>query len=105
MVLRSAFAALAALLVANAVFAILDPDAEAAHEVMLHLVPSGVYVLSAALVVERARRDARERIGWSLLAIGLCLYAAGNVVWVTWLEDLPSPPIPSISDVLWLSLY
>ena len=32
-------------------------------------------------------------------------YAAGNLLWALWLEHLAEPPIPSVSDGLWLALY
>ena len=51
------------------------------------------------------RHRARGRGAWILVAIGLSLYGTGNLLWALWLEHVESPPIPSICDVLWLSLY
>ena len=64
-----------------------------------------VYVLAAAVVVFRAVRSPDQRGAWMLLAGGLTLYGAGNVVWQIWYDSLATPPIPSISDGLWLALY
>jgi diguanylate cyclase (GGDEF)-like protein len=64
-----------------------------------------VYVVAAAVVVFRAARRSRQRGAWILLAGGLTLYGAGNVVWQVFYNDLAAPPIPSISDGLWLALY
>jgi diguanylate cyclase (GGDEF)-like protein len=63
------------------------------------------YVLAAAIVVLRAVRIPDRRPAWILLAIGLSLYGAGNIVWTVLYDQLAAPPIPSISDVLWLALY
>ena len=40
-----------------------------------------------------------------MLCVGITLYGAGNLLWALWLEHVDAPPIPSVSDVLWLSLY
>jgi diguanylate cyclase (GGDEF)-like protein len=66
---------------------------------------SAVYVLVAAVVVWRAVRVRQFRGAWIAIGVGITLYGAGNLVWSFWLEHLPNPPIPSICDVLWLSLY
>jgi diguanylate cyclase len=67
--------------------------------------PSIVYVLVAAMVSLRAVRIREARGPWIVFAVGLTLYAAGNLLWAFWLEHLPNPPIPSVSDALWLSFY
>jgi diguanylate cyclase len=64
-----------------------------------------VYVVAAAIVVFRAVRVREQRGAWIVLAVGLSLYGAGNVVWALWYEHMASPPIPSFSDVLWIALY
>ncbi len=64
-----------------------------------------VYVLVAAIVTLRAVRIRVGRGAWSVLAVGVSLYAAGNLVWSLWLEHVADPPIPSVCDILWLSLY
>jgi diguanylate cyclase (GGDEF)-like protein len=66
---------------------------------------AAVYVVAAAIVVFRAIRVPDDRSAWMLLAVGLSLYGAGNVVWSVFYDSLADPPIPSISDVLWLALY
>jgi 4-amino-4-deoxy-L-arabinose transferase-like glycosyltransferase len=47
----------------------------------------------------------KSRVAWIAIAVGTCLYGSGNLVWAFWLQQLPNPPIPSISDAMWLSLY
>jgi len=65
----------------------------------------GVLLGSALLCAMRviARRD--ERVAWSLLALGLALYAGGNIYWSVALAGLEEAPFPSIADGLWLSFY
>jgi diguanylate cyclase (GGDEF)-like protein len=64
-----------------------------------------VYVLVAAIVALRATRGHAKRRAWAVFALGLALYAAGNLLWSLWLGHLRNPPFPSVSDGLWLSLY
>jgi hypothetical protein len=66
---------------------------------------AAVYVLVALIVWLRAIRVAESRGAWLVIAVGISLYGAGNLVWSLWLEHVASPPIPSIYDTLWLSLY
>jgi diguanylate cyclase len=68
-------------------------------------VSSLVYVLVAAIVALRALRVPEQRGPWIILAVGISLYGAGNLLWALWLEHVAEPPIPSVSDLLWLSLY
>jgi diguanylate cyclase (GGDEF)-like protein len=66
---------------------------------------AAVYVLVALIVIARAVRIPESRGAWAVIAAGITLYGAGNLVWSFWLEHVANPPIPSICDVLWLSLY
>ncbi|MEA2497185.1 MAG: diguanylate cyclase [Thermoleophilaceae bacterium] len=67
--------------------------------------PSAVYILVGAAVVLRALRLREGRGPWTVLATGLCVYGLGNLLWVVWLQRLADPPIPSVSDAMWLFLY
>jgi diguanylate cyclase (GGDEF)-like protein len=64
-----------------------------------------VYVLVAAVVAFRAVRGSTKRRAWAVFALGLAAYGAGNILWSFWLGNLSNPPVPSVSDGLWLSLY
>jgi diguanylate cyclase (GGDEF)-like protein len=66
---------------------------------------AAVYVLVSAVVVARAVRIKQSRGAWIVIAVGISLYGAGNLVWSFWLEHVSNPPIPSICDGLWLALY
>jgi diguanylate cyclase (GGDEF)-like protein len=69
------------------------------------LAPSVTYVLVAAIVWLRVLAVPAARAAWAMVAAGVTLYGAGNLVWVAWLEGLHEPPIPSVADALWLALY
>jgi diguanylate cyclase (GGDEF)-like protein len=66
---------------------------------------AAAYVLVAGIVALRAIRVERQRWAWSVFALGFALYALGNVLWSFWIGTLRSPPIPSVCDALWLTLY
>jgi diguanylate cyclase (GGDEF)-like protein len=63
-------------------------------------------LLGAALVCGlRAVTRGRERLAWALIAVGLAVYAGGNVYWSLVLADLDEAPFPSPADGLWLGAY
>jgi diguanylate cyclase (GGDEF)-like protein len=75
------------------------------HVALRDWAPAAVYVLVSGVVVARAIMIREARLPWCVLAAGLVLYAAGNLLWPFWVQEMASPPIPSACDVLWLSLY
>ena len=87
---------------ANAIFGI---GGTALGTVVREWLSGVVYILVAAIVALRAARDRTQRRSWALFAAGLSLYGLGNVLWSVWIGRLSTPPIPSISDGLWLTLY
>ena len=99
------FAVLASLLLVTAANAILGVGGSAAEKPIRDWLSSAVYILVAGLVAARAVAVPHKRGPWLIFAVGLSLYGLGNVVWSFWFEQLASPPIPSICDVLWLSFY
>jgi diguanylate cyclase (GGDEF)-like protein len=103
--LRAAFVLLGVSIAAAAINAVFGVGGSAIDEAMRTWAPSGVYVLTAGIVVFRGLAIRESRTAWLLFAVGLSLYCAGNLVWTLWLENLESAPIPSIADALWLSLY
>jgi two-component system, cell cycle response regulator len=63
-------------------------------------------LIGAALLCALRAIDRRvERIAWALLALGLLIYAGGNVYWSLALADLDEAPFPSPADGLWLGGY
>jgi diguanylate cyclase (GGDEF)-like protein len=66
---------------------------------------SAVYILVGVIVTWRASRIADGRRYWMIFAFGISIYGTGNVLWAVWVEHLPNPPIPSVCDGMWLTLY
>ena len=66
---------------------------------------NGVLVGAAVLCAMRAVAQREERLPWSLIAVGLTLYAGGNIYWSWVLANLDDAPYPSVADGLWLSFY
>jgi two-component system, cell cycle response regulator len=65
----------------------------------------GLILAAGALCLARAIAERRERVAWSLLGAGMVLWAAGEAWYSLFLADLDSPPLPSVSDALWLAFY
>jgi two-component system cell cycle response regulator len=65
----------------------------------------GILVGAALLCALRAVARDEERVPWALFALGLALYAGGNIYWSLALADLEEAPFPSAADGLWLSFY
>jgi diguanylate cyclase (GGDEF)-like protein len=61
---------------------------------------------SAALLVGlRAWRAGSSRIAWACLAVGLGLYAVGNIIYFAYVQYQAHPPSPSLADMTWLASY
>ena len=105
LILRAAVLLLGAVIAAAAAHTLLGVGGAELDDPVRDWASSAAYVLVALIVALRAARIATARLAWTVLAIGMALYAAGNLLWALWLEHVASPPIPSISDALWLSLY
>jgi hypothetical protein len=99
------FAALLILLVAIAANALFGIGGNTAAPSIRDGLSCAVYILVAAIVALRAIKGSSKRRSWGVFALGLSLYALGNVLWSFWIGNLHSPPIPSICDGLWLTLY
>jgi len=65
----------------------------------------GLILAAGGLCVARAATVRTDRIAWSLLGAGMLLWVAGEAWYTLFLADLEAPPIPSVSDALWLSFY
>ena len=103
--LGAGFAVVALLLAVTAANALLGVGGRAAADPIRDWLSCTVYILVAAIVALRALRGSTKRRSWAVFAVGLSLYAAGNLLWSLWLGHLSNPPLPSVSDGLWLSLY
>lgn len=87
---------------AHAVFGI---GGHAVEQPIRDWLTSAVYILVGLIVCWRAVRTMEARRSWAIFAFGVSVYGLGNVLWAAWLEHLAEPPIPSICDGMWLTLY
>ena len=62
-------------------------------------------LIFSAAVVCLVGAPRRERLAWSLIALAVAAWAAGNTYWTFALVERESPPYPSISDAFWLAFY
>ncbi len=69
------------------------------------VVEDTLYLLAGLVVAARAVLVRRDRWAWALFSIGLLSYAAGNIVYISYVQHLDPEPFPSVSDALWLPLY
>jgi diguanylate cyclase (GGDEF)-like protein len=99
------FGLLLAMLLVTAANAVFGIGGAAVVKPIRDWVSSAVYILVAAIVALRAIKVEGQRGPWALFALGLSLYALGNVLWSFWIGTLTNAPIPSICDALWLTLY
>jgi len=103
--LAAGFVLLLAILAVTASNAVFGVGGHAMQKPIRDWLSSAVYILVAAIVGCRAATIKDKRVPWAIFAAGLSLYGLGNVLWSFWIEHLKNPPIPSICDGLWLSLY
>jgi diguanylate cyclase (GGDEF)-like protein len=66
---------------------------------------SGVFVFAAVLVGLRAMLYRRDRLAWTVLAIGAGCFCAGNLYYDVALRSMAVVPIPSLQDGLDLMFY
>jgi diguanylate cyclase (GGDEF)-like protein len=103
--LAAAFVALGVLLAVTAANALLGLGGAGADPVIRDWVGSAIGILVSAIVCLRPMRIHVRRRSFALVAAGVTAYSAGNVLSTVWLSHVANPPVPSISDLLWLSFY
>ncbi len=104
-ILAIGFAVLLAILAVTAANALFGIGGGAVVKPIRHWLSCAVYIIVAGIVGLRAIRVEGHRRPWALFAVGLSLYAVANVLWSFWIGYLQNPPIPSVCDALWLTLY
>jgi diguanylate cyclase (GGDEF)-like protein len=57
------------------------------------------------LCLVRAKEEEDERWVWAALGVGLTLWSFGDIWWITFYEDDPTVPYPSVADAFWLASY
>jgi diguanylate cyclase (GGDEF)-like protein len=103
--LRGATAVLLAIVAATAANAIFGLGGRSVEEPIRDWLTSAVYILVGLIVCWRAISTTEARRSWMIFAFGISIYGLGNILWAAWIEHLPNPPIPSICDGMWLTLY
>ncbi len=98
-------ALLIALVAATGAHAIFGLGGSGVEQPIRDWVTSAVYILVGVIVCWRAVRVGEARRSWMWFAFGISIYGLGNVLWAAWVEHLPNPPIPSVCDGMWLTLY
>ncbi len=103
--LRATTALLVALVAATGLHAAFGIGGRSVEQPIRDWVTSAVYILVGVIVCWRAVHSTEARRPWMFFAFGISVYGLGNVLWAAWIEHLPNPPIPSICDGMWLTLY
>jgi diguanylate cyclase (GGDEF)-like protein len=96
---------LMAIVAATGVHAIFGVGGRAVEQPIRDWLTSAVDIIVGVIVCWRAVRTTEARRSWMIFAFGISIYGLGNVLWAAWIEHLPNPPIPSICDGMWLTLY
>jgi two-component system, cell cycle response regulator len=65
----------------------------------------GGTAMAAALIAARVALVRTDRAPWLLIAIGLGLFACGDVYYVSVLVPDPTPPYPNLGDLMYLPGY
>src|SRR5215213_5034229 len=65
----------------------------------------GLIVAAGAICVARGVSFPEERAAWLVMGAGLLAWAAGEVTWTLVYSNDPTPPYPSVADVLYLIFY
>ena len=99
--IRIALAALAIGVIAFTVTGIVNPHAARSVFVAKSLY-SALNLLAAALIAVRAYRVAADRLAWALIAAGMAVSAAGDIVYALWVREGQSP---SAADPEYLAFY
>jgi two-component system cell cycle response regulator len=76
-----------------------------AHHFFETWVYDGLILTAAALCIVRAATGPAGRWPWLVLGLGLVAWTAGDVYYSLFLLELDKPPLPSLSDAMWLLFY
>ena len=60
---------------------------------------------AAAICGLRAVSERRERLAWSIIALGIASYGCADLYWDVVLQHLPEIPYPSAADAMYLAFY
>jgi diguanylate cyclase (GGDEF)-like protein len=69
------------------------------------LLSTGILLGCSAIVLVRVALVRQDRLAWLTMAVGLAVYATGDVVYNGWTQFRHPIPYPSAADALWLAFY
>jgi two-component system, cell cycle response regulator len=87
---------------AQAAFAVCGASATDFFEIYVY---NALIAAAAGFCLYRAVTVERERSAWLVLGLGLAAWAASEAVYSIVYTSDPNPPLPSVSDGLWLLFY
>ena len=87
---------------AQAAWSVCGTGADSFFEIYVY---NALIFVAGAMCVARAVSTRRERGAWLVLGVGLLAWAAGEAYYSLFLDRMDSPPVPSVSDGLWLAFY
>ena len=87
---------------AQAAAAVCGQSADAFFETYVY---TALIVLAGAMCLTRGVVERSERAPWLILGAGLLAWAGGEVYYSAVYADMLEPPLPSVSDGLWLAFY
>jgi two-component system, cell cycle response regulator len=103
--LTTAFTAMWLLVAFHAAHALLGFGGAGMAALAKNWVYTAAEVLAVGICAARVWAHREDRWAWALIAFGLLTWTAGDLVWTLWLNNLASPPFPSIADPLYLAMY
>ncbi len=104
-VLAAAFAAITVMTLLLAAHAIFDLGGRPSDGFFKDGLYTAIELVAVAVAVARVILRRENRLAWALITAGLLVWAAGDLVWALWLNNLAEPPYPSIADALYLLMY
>lgn len=103
--LRLGFALAALGVAAHGAHALFGWGGAGADAFFKDVVYTGVEALACVLCSVRALTVRRDRGAWTAMSVALWAYFGGDLVWTLWLNDVASPPFPSVADGLYYVSY
>ncbi len=60
---------------------------------------------AAGLLLARAITERDQRWAWAAIGTGMLLWSIGDLLWTLWLDDVETPPYPSVADAVYFGSY
>jgi diguanylate cyclase (GGDEF)-like protein len=104
-VLKVAFAAMLLAVAFHALHALFDLGGSSLDGFSKDGVYMAIELVAVGACAARVLRRREDRLAWALICGGLLAWTAGDLVWTVRLENLASPPYPSLADAFYLAMY